>query len=144
MAYSVSADVQQAIGGAARLLQLADHDGNGVIDTGVVDDAIAEADAIINSYARKVREVPISPIPEIIKRMSANLTVWVLKRRRGALDDTDVINHQDDIQWLTNLSVGKVDLGVNPAPAASPHNVPTVTERPCSKAVSRESMKGFA
>ena len=143
--YATRADVVIAAGGTARLLQLSDFDGDSKEDTDLVDSAIIEAEALINTYVRKKREVPLpAPVPDVIRTMTANIAVWVLKSRRDALTEADVMLQEQRVQWLENLARGKVDLGVNPAPAASPHNQPAATDRAASKAVSRENLKGFA
>ena len=143
--YATRADVVIAAGGTARLLQLADHDADSKEDDDLVDSAIIEAESLINSYVRKKREVPLPPpVPDVIRTMTANIAVWVLKSRRDALTEADAMLQEQRVQWLENLARGKVDLGVNPAPAASPHNQPSATARPTSKAVSRENLKGFA
>lgn len=143
--YATRADVVVAAGGTARLLQIADFDADSKEDDDLVDGALIEAEALINSYVRKKREVPLPPpVPDVIRTMAANMAVWVLKSRRDALTEGDAMMQDQRIQWLENLAAGKVDLGVNPAPAASPHNQPAATDRPTSKAVSRDNLKGFA
>lgn len=143
--YATRADVVVAAGGTARLLQLADFDGDSKEDTGLVDAALVEAEGLINSYVRKKREVPLpGPIPDVIRTTTASMAVWVLKRNRDALTEADVMLQEQRIAWLENLASGKVDLGINPAPPASPHNQPSATDRPTAKAVSRENLKGFA
>lgn len=143
--YATRVDVVRSAGGTARLLQIADQDGDSKEDTNLVDDAIVEAEAMINSYVRKKREVPLPvPIPDMIRTMAANLAVYTLKMWRDALTDADVVLQEQRIAWLENFAAGKVSLGVNPAPPPSPHNRPAATDRPSSKAVSRENLKGFA
>jgi phage gp36-like protein len=142
--YATAADVQVAAGGVKRLLQITDIDGDALEDTGVVDAALDEAEAMINSYARKKFEVPFTTVPEIIKRTAANLAVWVLKRNIDALTEQDSMTHDAQIEWLEGLASGKVDPGVTPSPTASAHNQPSTTDRPTSKAVSRENLKGFS
>lgn len=143
--YATRADVVIAAGGTARLLQIADQDADGKEDTDLVDAALIEAEGLINSYVRKKREVPLpAPIPDVVRTTTASMAVWVLKRNRDALTEADAILQEQRIAWLENLAAGKVDLGINPAPPASPHNQPAATDRPTAKAVSRENLKGFA
>lgn len=142
--YATDADVQLAAGGVERLLQIADHDNDAEIDPGLVDDALAEAEALINSYVRKVRETPVTPVPEILKRMAANIAVYVLKMRRCMLTEGDAMLQDQRVAWLEGLASGKIVLGVNPSPAPSALNCANASERPTSKAVSRENLKGFS
>ncbi len=143
--YATRADVEIAAGGTARLLQISDFDSDGKEDVDLVDRALDDAEALINSYVRKKREVPLpAPIPNVIRSMAANLAVYNLKAWRDAITEADALQQEQRIAWLENLAAGKVDLGINPAPPASPHNQPSATDRPTAKAVSRENLKGFA
>ena len=140
--YATATDVTLAAGGVDRLLQLTDQDTDAQEDSGIVDDAIDEAEAFINSFVRKAgREVPLpAPVPFVIVKLAGRLAVWTLKQRRDALSAADDAVHEQDITWLENLAAGKVDLGVSPAPPASPHNTANASERPASRAVSRENL----
>src|SRR5690349_1322724 len=117
MAYSVQADVEIAVGGAARLVQLADYDGNGASDAGVVDAAIAEADALINSYASKRFAVPFAVAPSTIVRLSARMAARILRRNRQMVLASDVDEEKRDREWLEALAKGDVLPGVEPLPA---------------------------
>ena len=133
-----------AVGGEERLTQLTDYDKDGSEDDGVVDAAIDDAEALIDSYARKVFDVPFSPVPPIIATMAKKLAIYNLRERRDAITDAARLEHEDRLEWLKNLAKGVVDPGISPAPGPSGHNRSTSTERPSSKAVSRESLKGFS
>ena len=143
--YATRADAVIAAGGVARLVQLSDFDGSGTEDTDLVDDAMDEAEGVINSYVRKKFAVPLTaPVPEIIRRTTANMGIYFLKSRRDAVTEKDAVEQEQRIAWLEGLASGKIDPGVSTKLAKSPHNNPTATERPTSKAVSRENLKGFA
>ena len=142
--YATRADAVIAAGGVARLVQLSDFDGSGTEDETLVDDAMDEAEGVINSYMRKRFEVPLVVVPEIIRRTTANMAIYFLKSRRDAVTEKDAVEQEQRITWLEGLASGKIDPGVSPKLAKSPHNNPTATERPTSKAVSRDSLKGFA
>ncbi len=141
--YATRADVVVAAGGLARLLQIADFDNDGLEDTGLVDGAIDEAEGLIDSYLRKKREVPLAAAPQVIVRMAANMAVYVLKARRDAVTENDRLLEEDRIKWLENFAKGLVTLGVDPAPASSPHNQPRVSDKRSSRDESRENLKGF-
>lgn len=143
--YVLRADIVNAVGGDERLIQLTDYDNDGTEDAGTVDDAIEDAEALIDSYARKVFATPFTaPIPPIIKTMAKQITVYNLRDRRDAINESDRENQVDRLKWLENLATGKVDPGIAPAPGPSGHNRSTATERPTSKRVSRESLKGYS
>ncbi len=143
--YTDSAGIVNAAGGEERLTQLSDYSKDGEIDPTVVDDAIADAEALIDSYARKVFSTPFeAPIPPIIVTMAKKLAVYNLKERRGVINDADRLEHEDRIQWLENLAKGVVDPGIAPSPSPSGHNRSTATERPSAKRVSRKSLEGYS
>jgi phage gp36-like protein len=143
VAYSVSADVQIAVGGAAKLLALVDHDANGVADTGVVDAAISEADALINSYASKRFAVPFATTPPTIKALSARITARILRRNRTMVLASDVEDEKTDRKWLEQLAAGGVLPGVEPLPSKGSIVTDKAGERDSVKNVSRDKMKGF-
>jgi len=143
--YAVRADVVNAAGGEARLLQIADWDGDGVEDTGLVDGVLCEMEGFVNSFVRKVFDVPLqAPIPQTIVTITATLTVHELKARRDATTEIDDVHQEQRIKWLENLAAGRVDIGVSPPPTASSQNSTRALDRPSTKAVSRDNLKGFA
>jgi phage gp36-like protein len=143
MAYSAQADVQIAAGGADRLVALADTDGNGAIDAGVVDAAIAEADTLINTFASKRFSVPFSPTPPAIAALSARMAVRILRRNRNTTIAADVEIDKIDREWLSQLASGAVLPGVEPLPAKGSIVTDTAQPRDTTKNVSRERTKGF-
>ena len=143
MAYSTLADVQIAVGGAARLVALADFDKDGVADAGVVDAAIAEADGEINSYAKAHFAIPIVPTPNNFAKRSARMAARYLRRDRGMLTTQDVEDEKADREWLRDLAGGKVHPDVTPTPTQSSLVVDKAAPRDSSKNVSREKTKGY-
>lgn len=148
MAYSTQTDVELAAGGAAKLVELADQDGDGSLDTSAVEQAIADADALINSYAQRRNAVPYSPVPDIIRRYSAREAVYQLKVARGCVTELDQARHEELVKWLELLAKGHVTVGIEPEPAASSAHVAEESDRETEVAndsgkVSRESLKGF-
>lgn len=118
MAYCAQADVQIAVGGAEKLLQLSDQSGTGAIVSAVVVSAIAEADAEINSYIGHRYAVPLSPVPDIIKMKSAAWAARVLRRNlyNGQPLADDLEREATDIKWLMGVAAGTVSLGIEPTP----------------------------
>lgn len=143
MAYATQADVQNAIGGAARLVAVADYDGNGVSDAGVVDAAIAEADALINSYASKRFAVPFATTPPTITSLSARLAARILRRNRSMVLASDVEDEKTDRKWLEGLAKGDVLPGVEPLPTKGSIVTDKAGQRDPPRDVSREKTKGY-
>jgi phage gp36-like protein len=141
--YCVQADVQTAAGGAKRLAQLVDWDGDATVDSAEVTAAIASADALINRYAARRYTVPMTPVPEGAKRMSADLAVRMLKKWRGVLDENDAKAQEADIAWLDKMADGAVVWDVDPEPAKHSRVRDDYHERSSDKDMSREKSKGF-
>lgn len=149
MPYCVQADVQTAAGGAKRLAQLVDWDGDAAVDSAEVTAAIASADSDINRYSSSRYTVPLTPVPEGAKRMSADLAVYRLKKWRGVLDDADRVWFEANVAnergtgWLQQLAEGLVTWDSDPEPAKHSRVRDDYHERSSDKDMSREKSKGF-
>jgi hypothetical protein len=152
MAYSVQADVQNAIGGATRLVEEFDWDRDGTADPAALTDCIAEADAIIDSFAGKLYAVPFNPVPSIIRLTSARLAVLCSVRRRGMFSDAQQVQW-DGIAgtetgkegWLFRLSTGVVTPGGDPPPPKSISMIvdQVDTAMPDDRDASRDKLGGY-
>lgn len=129
MAYCSQSDLENAIEENI-LIELSDDDKDGVIDSGIVERAIADADAIVNSYLRKVFSVPLDPpIPDIVRKLSVDLSIYNLFARRAAHFDTPewlIKKHDDSFSMLRAINRGEIDLDVEPPPANSAAQVASV------------------
>jgi phage gp36-like protein len=143
MAYSNSTDVQNAAGGARTLTQLLDRDANGTADTGVLDAAIEEADALIDSYASKRFAVPFETPSTQVAKLSARLAVYFLRRGRSVLTQADLASYESDEKWLKMLADGDVLPGVEPIPTKGQIVRDAATSRSSLKDVSRAKLKGY-
>ena len=94
----------------------------GVSDLAKVTHAIQSADSIIDGYIRIRYHVPLDPVPELITKLSTDLTVLALYKLKAA--------HFDIPQWavdeanrahklLAKMWDGKLDLGIEPPPRVS-------------------------
>lgn len=144
MAYSVSADLQQAVGGADRLVQIADWDGDGVADASVIASAIAGADAEIDTYAVKLFTTPFNPVPTAIREISARIARFKIADARGVATEAWQTQYAKDLEWLDALAKGQVAPGPDPFPAKSSVVVDKVVTRPSTKEIGREALKGFS
>jgi phage gp36-like protein len=143
MAYSTRADLVRRVGGDEKLVQLADLDNDGAEDAGVVDAAIAEADGLINSYAKKRHAVPIAnPSPELVAA-SARIAARAIKSWKNVRDQLDIDDEKTDRAWLRDIADGKVAVTATPSPEKSELVVDKAEPRESTKTVSREKFKGF-
>ena len=86
MAYCTQSDIEKQLP-SERLITLTDDDGDDIPDTGVIDEAIADADEEIDSYLAARYTVPVSPVPGIVKKLSVDIAIWNLYARRTVQDD---------------------------------------------------------
>lgn len=117
MAYATLAQLQTAFG-AAEVLAVADRDHNGVLDTGVVEAALARADAVIDSYLASRYSTPISDtVPVAILNIALDLARYWL------YDDAAPERVQDAyteaVAWLKDVATGKVVLALPSASASA-------------------------
>lgn len=114
------ATVQDMIGrfGETEMLRLSSVDGElpETVTVAPVEQAIADADGIIDSYLRKRYAVPLSPVPQVITRASCILARYDLCTGGDREPPTQVVNDRKDIvAWLTQIANGTVTLeGVTP------------------------------
>ena len=146
MAYSTLDDVMIAAGGARALAELTDIDGtrSGEVDADVLASAIADADALIDTYIGRNRAVPLSePVPQIIRRLSADETVYLLRMRRQMVGDFEQTRHENNLRWLEGAARGFLTLGVDPQPAKSSLVAPAVQDVGEDDAeITAENLKG--
>lgn len=114
MAYCVQSDLERKIS-LAELVQLTDDSHAGTVDTTVIATAIDEADTLINSYVGKVKMTPLSPVPGLIKNLSATLAIWYLFVRRSTVDAVRQKAYDDAVKTLQSIALGTVTLGVEEA-----------------------------
>ena len=81
MAYCTQSDVVFLLP-SVRLAELTDDVSGESVDTSVLARCIADADSIIDSYARGKHTVPFSPVPDNVRRWSVMLTIHCLYSRR--------------------------------------------------------------
>ena len=118
MTYCNHEDVETRLGGDD-LRALADHDGDAVADSAVVDQAIASAEAVIDSYLGTKFSVPVSPVPDALRTRAINLAVYFLKLGRDSVTEDARRQYGDDVAWLREVVAGAVTLGIEPGPAES-------------------------
>jgi phage gp36-like protein len=114
MTYCSQDDLQDRLG-AEELARLADLDGDGTPDPGVIARALADADATIDSYLGRRYALPVaSPdgsTPAVVRTRAMNLAVYFLKLGRDSVTDDVRDQHAEDMRWLERASLGRAALG---------------------------------
>ena len=111
MAYSTQSDLEKRLT-SDELKSLADLDGDDTADAAVITRAIADADALIDSYVRvRGLDVPLSPVPESVRNASVTLAHYHLALGRGSVDDAVQQAHDNVLKWLVDVAAGAATLG---------------------------------
>ena len=85
---------------------------NDNIDTETVNTAIADADAIIDSYLAKAYNLPLDNIPNIIKKISVELAIIHLNDKRTQNDEAIEIRRKNVLNLLDKIA--KKQIIINP------------------------------
>ena len=93
MAYTTQSDLDDAAGGAARLLELCDFDGDGAPDVSMIARAQAAADGFIDQHLRKYSPADLARLRATptasIKRIAADETIFRMREQRRQVSDDD-------------------------------------------------------
>lgn len=119
MPYITNAMIEERLGTAA-YVQLTDDDGNGVANTGVVDEARLAAEGEVNSYLAARFAVPLNlaaypNLSGILVSIALDLTEYRLRARRPPIPDMAAKRRAQAIEWLARAAAGSIEL-----PAAVP------------------------
>lgn len=128
MAYCTKDDILAQIS-EGQLIELTDDAGTGEVDDAKVSRAIADASAEIDSYARTLYPVPLDPVPDRVRAVAVDITLFNLFKRRlqaMAPDHPRRAAYKDAVAWLDRLARGVATLGAS-APAQSAADLPQAT-----------------
>ena len=114
MAYITKQDLLDELG-ETRLVQLTDKDKTGEVDDKVVNQAIAYACGLFDSYARTRYQLPV-PTTEMVRSICLDLARYKLERNlartQEAIDNLDKSLYKPAIKLLTDIQGGKAALDV--------------------------------
>lgn len=125
MPYATQQDMLDRFG-EEELLQLADRDDSGVIDTAVLDAVLKDAEELIDSYLAKRYQLPLSNVPQSLVRISASIARYFLYKDEPT--DAAQKGYDNAIAWLKDIAAGKALLdaeGVEPDAAAAEPSIVT-------------------
>jgi phage gp36-like protein len=140
MPYASQAKIELAAGGAVRLRDLADWDGDQAVDAAVIAEAQAAADGWIDSYLRMRFATPIAAPSTTLVRIAAEEAVYWMLERRGMAGPQDVESRKRREAWLRDCASGAVRPD-EPLPAQSTAVQSAWVDDP-GRAVSRDGLKG--
>lgn len=123
MSYATQQDLIDRFGDI-ELKELADRDGDGIIDAAVLADALADADALIDSYIANRYDLPLATTPARLIDVASDIARYKLYKDSPLDAVTD--RYKDAMAFLRDVSAGKASLDVGGAePAAAGDTVQT-------------------
>lgn len=130
--------------GATELIQLTDRTNRPptTIDDVVVNRAIGDAVAEIDSYLAKVYALPIAVVPAVLEKKAADIARYYLHGKHADKDSPVTITYRDAIAWLRDVSRGLVEIdtgGEKPAQAGGG----SVKASAPNRVFTRDSMRGM-
>jgi phage gp36-like protein len=141
MTYATLAQLQDRYGDTM-IVQLTDRavPAAGVVDTDVVDRALADTDAQVDGYLKGRYELPLATTPPLVTDLALAIAIYKLHRR----DPEDKIrrDYDDALRSLRELANGTIRLdvaGVEPETSGSSDVQTNEKDRP----LTNDSMKGF-
>ena len=127
--------------GETEITQLSDRDRNGAIDSNVVARALADADALIDSYVGKRHALPLAETPPRIAGIAADIAYFKLFRN----DPPDYVRtaFEDAMKALKDISNGAavIELGTGGTEPARDGDV--VLTSGADKEFGRDKLAGF-
>lgn len=144
MAYCVLADIQLLIP-LTKIVELADDDGNGAIDAGVMDQVIKDADSEIDGYCSNHYTVPFaSPVPSLIKRTSIDISIYRLHSRRMTRGVPEAVRqrYEDAVTLLKRIADGFVKLPVDD-PASIAADLPLTKKGASDRKFTDDTLKDY-
>ena len=111
MTYAVQQDMINNFG-QQKLIELTDRSNTGAIDANVLGQALAAADAEINSYLVGQYALPLASVPLVMVNFACDVARYRLYDQ--VAPDQVKARYQDAIKFFTLVSAGKISLGLNP------------------------------
>ena len=116
MSYCTQSDIQKLIP-TQELAELTAETGS-TPDATVITEAIAKADAEIDSYCTNHYTVPFQSIPAIIKTISEDISLYNLYSRRSVVPELRKDRYESAVKFLTAVATGEFQIaGATPKTA---------------------------
>jgi len=96
------------------LIQLTDDNQSGQIDSVIVDEAVIYSETLIDGYLRGRYVLPLASVPEVIKILAVDLTIYRLYSRRFQTETSDAVTekYKNSIKILEQIQRGIISLGI--------------------------------
>lgn len=109
MAYATYDDMI-AQWGLIEVTRSSDRDGDDVADVGVVEKALDDATAEIDSYIAVIYKLPINPVPFILTTHCGAMALYRMSLDGGSYTKEKRQRYEDALKWLQAVAAGKASL----------------------------------
>jgi phage gp36-like protein len=117
MSYCTQSDIEKLIP-TLELAELTTESGSSP-DAATVTEAIAKADAEIDSYLRAFFTVPLSPTSARVKSLSEDIAIYYLYMRRSTIPEPRQKAYDNAIAFLKLVAAGKASIPSTSVTASS-------------------------
>ena len=118
MAYATQQDIIDRYS-LDELLILTDRDRDDQPDTAVVDRALDDATAEIDTYLSARYQMPLPTVPDVLLRLCVDIAIYRLSTDRAGGTEERRKRYEDATRLLVRISTGEVSLGLPTPPKSS-------------------------
>lgn len=112
----------------------------GLVDTGVIDRALADTDAMIDGFLQGRYVLPLAATPPLLSDIAQMIAIWKLHRHQP--NDKIEKDYKEAVSLLDRIGKGSVRLPVDGVePPASSTSGARITDR--DRPLTAENLKGF-
>lgn len=133
MRYCSLADLQLALPPQTLIWLSNDDEAATIANTTVVEEAVRQAEELVDAHLRGRYVLPLLPVPSVIKDVSVNLARhWLYARRPEGSELPDAVTrtYKDGIKLLEAMRDGKLTIGLPSGEAAPEPGEMKVRSRP--------------
>jgi phage gp36-like protein len=143
MPYSTVEDLRKLLPEEV-LIQLTDDEALEAVNTGRAQEAIQQADAVIDAYLGARYQVPLAePVPELIKKLSVDMAIYHLySRRTEEMPELRRQRYRDALKTLKDISQGLISLGAQ-EPNPSREDGPQVSTSEQDRTFTKDTLEGY-
>ncbi|VEE17578.1 gp436 family protein [Ectopseudomonas mendocina] len=98
--------------GLDAVLLVADRDQDGDIDADVVEQALADATAEIDTYVGAKHRLPLPAVPPVLERLCCDVALYRMSSDGGSLTEEKRQRYEDAVSLLIRIAGGSVSLGM--------------------------------
>lgn len=94
----------------------ADRDGDGTPEAAVIEQALADASAEIDTYVGVLNRLPLAGVPEVLSRLCCDIALYRLSADAGQYTEEKRKRYEDAVALLRRIASGEVTLGLPTPP----------------------------